>query len=456
MTPAGHPGGDEPGPRTAAHPVHGALTGVDPTGTTYALAGAAALVAALLPRLLRRLPISVPMVVVAIGVVVFALVEGLPTPDPVEHSTIAVHLTEACVVVSLLGAGLALDRPVGWRRWATTWRLLAITMPLTIVVTALLGGWLLGLGAAAAVLLAAVLAPTDPVLATEVQVGEPTEDVESEDEARFALTAEAGLNDGLAFPFTYAAIAMATVGAAPANWLADWLLLDVLWRLTAGVAVGIGLGWLLRTLFFSARSQQAGLAEKAEGFIALATVFLAYGLTELAEGYGFVAVFVCACTIRAAERAHGQHRTLHTYVEQVERLLTMALLVLLGGAVARGALADVTWAEVGLAALMLFVVRPAAGWLGLSWGRTGRRERAVISFFGVRGIGSLYYLAYALEEAEFTGADQLWRVTVLIVLGSVVVHGVAATPVMARLDRRREHTAVALHGTADQAATTAV
>ena len=429
---------------------------MDPVGATYALAGAAALLAGLLPRLLTRLPVSVPMVVVGIGALVFALVEGVPTPDPMAHGTITVHLTEACVIVSLLGAGLALDRPVGWRRWATTWRLLAVTMPLTIVVTALLGGWLLGLGAAAAVLLAAVLAPTDPVLATEVQVGEPTDDLESEDEARFALTSEAGLNDGLAFPFTYAAIAMATLGAAPSGWLGEWLAVDVLWRLAAGVVIGIAVGWLLRLLFFSDRSQQAGLAERAEGFVALAIVFLAYGLTELAEGYGFIAVFVCACTIRAAERAHGQHKVLHTYVEQLERLLTLVVLVLLGGAVARGALADVTWAEVVLAVLVLFVVRPLTGWLGLARGKTGRRERAVIAFFGVRGVGSLYYLAYALEEAEFAGAEQLWRVTVLVVLGSVLVHGVAATPAMAWLDRRREATALAVHGRADRATVTPV
>ena len=429
---------------------------MDPVGATYALAGAAALLAGLLPRLLRGLPISVPMVVVGIGALVFALVDGVPTPDPLAHGTVTVHLTEACVIVSLLGAGLALDRPVGWRRWATTWRLLAITMPLTILATVLLGGWLLGLGAAAAVLLAAVLAPTDPVLATEVQVGEPTDDLESEDEARFALTSEAGLNDGLAFPFTYAAIGMATLGAAPANWLGDWLLVDVLWRLAAGVAVGIAVGWLLRMLFFSDRSQAVGLAERAEGFVALAIVFLAYGLAELVGGYGFVAVFVCACTVRAAERAHGQHKVLHTYVEQLERLLTLVVLVLLGGWVARGALADVSWAEVALAVLVLFVVRPLTGWLGLSPGRTGRRERAVIAFFGVRGVGSLYYLAYALEEAEFAGAEQLWRVTVLILLGSVVVHGIAATPAMAWLDRRREATAVALHGHADRAPVTPV
>ena len=429
---------------------------MDPTGLTYAIAGLAALLAALLPRLLRRAPISVPMVVVGIGIVVFALVDSLPTPDPIAHETVTVHLTEVVVIVSLLGAGLALDRPVGWRRWSSTWRLLAITMPVAIAVTALLGGWLLGLGAAAAVLLAAALAPTDPVLATEVQVGEPTDDTESEDEARFSLTSEAGLNDGLAFPFTYAAIAMATLGAAPSNWLGKWLLLDVLWRIAAGVAVGIAVGWVLRLLFFSEGSRRVGLAGRSEGFVALASVFLAYGAAELAAGYGFIAVFVCACTIRAAERSHGQHQTLHTYVEQLERLLTLVVLVLLGGAVARGALSDVGWTEGLLAALVLLVVRPLTGWLGLAGGTTGRRERAVISFFGVRGIGSLYYVAYATSEADFPGREQLWAVTILVVLASVVVHGVTATPVMMWLDRQREATAEQVHGDADRAPVTAV
>lgn len=429
---------------------------LDLLGVNYAVAGAAALLAALLPRLLRRAPVSEPMIVVALGVVAFTVASGLPAPDPVEYEVITVHLTEVCVIVSLLGAGLALDRRVGWRRWSSTWRLLAISMPAAIGVTALLGGWLLGLGAAAAVLLAAALAPTDPVLASEVQVGEPSEDADGEDEARFALTSEAGLNDGLAFPFVHAAIAMALVGAAPANWFGHWLLLDVLWRIAAGVAIGVAVGWLLRSLFFSARSRQAGLADRAEGFVALASIFLTYGVTELANGYGFVAVFVCACTIRAGERSHGLHQVLHTYVEQLERLLTVVVLLLLGGAVARGALADVTWTEAALAATVLLLVRPLTGWLGLAGGSTGPRERVVIAFFGVRGVGSLYYISYALGEADFPGAEQLWRVTILVVLCSVVLHGVTATPVMRWLDRRREITAKIVTGSTDDAPTTAV
>ncbi|MDF9750440.1 hypothetical protein M2428_001891 [Arthrobacter sp. ES3-54] len=188
---------------------------LDPVGMIFAALGVTALAASVLPRLLGRIPVSMPMVFLAAGFVAFALIGGLPDPDPMAHGGLVLHLTEVCVIISLMGAGLALNRPVGWRRWATTWRLLGITMPLTIIAVAFLGWAMLGLGVAAAVLLAAALAPTDPVLATEVQVGEPADsDNAEDDEARFALTSEAGLNDGLAFPFTYAAIAISVAGAA--------------------------------------------------------------------------------------------------------------------------------------------------------------------------------------------------------------------------------------------------
>lgn len=411
----------------------------DPVGIVYAAIGIATLIAALLPRLLGRLPVSMPMVFVGAGVAAFALFPVLPDPDPTEHSFVALHLTEVCVIVSLMGAGLAINRAFSWRTWSTTWRLLAITMPLSIVAVALLGWWGLGLGAASALLLAAALAPTDPVLASEVQVSEPLTDDEQgdDDEARFAVTSEAGLNDGLAFPFTYAAIAVSIAGIAPSGWLGQWLLIDVAWRLSVGVLVGLGVGWLLRRLFFSSLSQRLGFAEKADGFIALAATFLAYGAAEAAEGYGFIAVFVCACTIRAAEKAHGLHSVLHTFVEQVERLLTVAVLILLGGAVARGLLESLTMPDFLLAAAVLLVIRPLAGWIGLTPGKTGPRERGVIAFFGVRGVGSLFYIAYALQNGEFPGGERLWAIVSLVILGSIVIHGIAATPAMAVLDRRR-------------------
>lgn len=415
----------------------------DPVGLVYLVVGLATLVTALLPRLLGNVPVSMPMVFVGAGMAAFALFPDLPDPDPTQHSWVALHLTELCVLVSLMGAGLAINRAFSWRTWSTTWRLLAVTMPLSIVAVALLGSLWLGLGVASAVLLAAALAPTDPVLANEVQVSEPlTEDQEGDDdEARFALTSEAGLNDGLAFPFTYAAIAISLAGLAPAGWLGEWLLIDVVWRVSVGVLTGLGVGWLLRRLFFSAFSQRLGFTDKADGFIALAATFIAYGAAEVAEGYGFVAVFVCACTIRAAERAHGLHAVLHSFVEQIERLLTVAVLILLGGAVARGLLEPLTLPDILLAAAILLVIRPLAGWIALSPGKTGPRERAVIAFFGVRGVGSLFYIAYGLQNGAFPGGERLWAIVGAVILGSILVHGVAATPAMTLLDRARRRRA---------------
>lgn len=407
-------------------------------GALFAAAGLATLAAALLPRVLRRLPVSMPMVFLATGVAGFALIPSLPDPDPLAHGSVAVHLTEVCVVVSLMGAGLALNRPISWRTWSSTWRLLAIAMTLSMVAVGLLGWFVLGLGAASAVLLAAALAPTDPVLATEVQVSEPvTEPDAGDDEARFALTSEAGLNDGLAFPFIYAAIAISLAGISPGGWLLQWALVDVLWRLGVGVLVGLTVGWLLGKLFFSTVPESLRLSEKSDGFVALAATFIAYGAAELAEGYGFIAVFVCGCTIRMAEREHGYHGVLHTFVEQVERVLTVVVIVFLGGAVSRGLLAGIGWLEVAVALAFLLVIRPLFGWIALTPGKTGPGERAVIAFFGVRGVGSLYYIAYALEHGAFPGGERLWSMVALVVIGSILIHGIAATPVMSALDARR-------------------
>lgn len=411
----------------------------------FTVLGAVVFAAALLPRLLRRAPVSMPMVFLAAGIVVFALIDYLPTPDPVKYGVVTTHLTEVCVIISLMGAGLALDRPIGWRAWSTTWRMLGIVMPVCILAFALMGYVFLGLGVASAILVAAALAPTDPVLASEVQVGEPADGEEGfdrEDEVRFGLTSEAGLNDGLAFPFVYLAIGISLVGTEPSAWFPQWFFIDVLWRIGFGVVLGYGTGRLLGRLFFSSRADSFRLSNHSEGFVALAATFLAYGIAETFEGYGFIAVFVCAVTIRAAERHHGYHRVLHSYVEQLERLLSVVILVLLGGAIARGLLDTIGWTDVLLALAFLVLVRPLAGFLGLLGGQTGVREKVALAFFGVRGIGSLYYLGYGLGNGEFDAeANELWGFVGLLVSLSVVLHGVTATPVMMALDRVRKRQA---------------
>ncbi|OUM41179.1 cation:proton antiporter [Arthrobacter sedimenti] len=411
----------------------------------YAAAGLAVFAAALLPRLLMRAPVSMPMVFLAAGILVFSFARDLPDPDPLKYSDVTLHLSEVCVIISLMGAGLAIDRRVGWRSWSTTWRLLAIAMPLCILVLTLMGLWLLGLGLASALLVAAALAPTDPVLASEVQVGEPSEseeDLGAEDEVRFGLTSEAGLNDGLAFPFVYLAILFSTVGLAPSAWFPEWILLDVLWRMVIGCALGFGMGKLLSRIFFRTPLKSVRLANYSEGFVALAATFLTYGVTEAVEGYGFIAVFVCAVTIRASEQTHGYHGVLHSYIEQLERLLTVVVLVLLGGAVARGLFEGLRPLEVVVAVAFILLVRPLTAWLSLARTPTGPKERTVLAFFGVRGIGSIYYLSYALSKGEFTADETaLWRIGGLVIVLSIVVHGITAAPVINALDRARQRKA---------------
>lgn len=399
---------------------------------SLALAGVAALGAAFLPRLVHRRALSFPIIYVAMGMVLFLLPLDFPDPDPTRFRGPLERLTELGVIVALMGAGLKIDRPVGWKKWKATWLLLAVTMPLTIAAAALLGYWVVGFPAAVAMLFGAVCAPTDPVLASEVQVDEPGEG--EGDEVRFALTSEAGLNDALAFPFTNAALAMAAA-AGSTDWIWEWLALDVVYRLAIALVVGIASGKALAWLLFDV--PQGRIERLSEGFVALAATFISFGVTELVHGYGFLAVFVAAVSLRNYEREHDYHQTLHDFAEEVERLLTVLLLVLFGGAVAAGMLGPLTWKALLVGVLLVFVVRPAAGLIALWNGQASFRERLAISFFGIRGIGSLYYLAHALNQGGFQNEDALWALVGFIILLSVLVHGVTASPAMRHLDVER-------------------
>jgi NhaP-type Na+/H+ or K+/H+ antiporter len=411
---------------------------VQTSDVVFTVIGFGALLAGILPRLLERRPLSMPIAFLGLGMLVFGLPIGLPDADPLAHPKATEHLTEIGVIVALMGAGLKIDRPLSRKGWASTWRLLAIAMPVTIAAVALLGWWWAGLVPAAAMLLGAALAPTDPVLASDVQVGEPTDAEDSEDEVRFALTSEAGLNDGLAFPFVYAAVAMA--GTAGLGWVGHWVWQDLIYKIAAGVAGGLLIGKLLGWLFFRPRVEALRLARHSEGFLALAATFLAYGVVEVAGGYGFLAVFVAARAIRAAERSHEYHQVLHDFAEQTERLLTVLLLLLFGGAVVGGLLKPLTWQAAAVGLTLILLVRPLSAFLSLH-GAPGRTaEHWVIAIFGIRGIGSFYYLSYAVTHAAFADTDLIWATIGLVVLVSVILHGVAATPVMRMLDRANERT----------------
>ncbi|MBA8878309.1 cation:proton antiporter [Phyllobacterium myrsinacearum] len=398
-----------------------------------ALFGLVVLLTAWLPMVLREFPLSLPIVCIAFGAVfVWTPLSTVVGSNPLDSRYITEKLTELVVIISLMGAGLKIDRPFGWGNWNTTWRLLAISMPLTIGAIAVLGWGFLGLGSASALLLGAALAPTDPVLASDIQVGPPQSGEKSE--VRFALTSEAGLNDGLSFPFVHLAVAVALSSTTGKPWLSDWLLFDVFWRLVAGAGLGWVTGKLLGYLTFHL-PKRAALARTGDGFVVLGITCLSYGLIEMAHGYGFVGVFVTALTLRAAERDSGYHASLHDFAEQIERLLMMVVLVCFGAAIAEGSVfGALNWKIVIAALAIIFLVRPLAGWIGLIGSQISGKEKAIISFFGIRGLGSFYYLAYAVGQASFVRSDILWLTVSLVVLMSVILHGIAVTPVMRRLE----------------------
>lgn len=399
--------------------------------TAMLVAGIAVMLMAILPRVTPHYPLSTPIVLLVAGYAVFALPLGLPRVDVFAHGSWTEHLTEFAVIVALTGAGIKIDRPLGWHRWRSTWILLGITMPLSIGLAAILGWWAMGLAPAAAMLLGAALAPTDPVLAGEVQVGPPGEGAEQEGRVGFALTSEAGLNDGLAFPFTNAAIAMAVVGTSTGDWFADWLLVDVLWKTGAGIVGGVVVGYVVGRLLFGSLQ----LTRYTDGLVALALTLVSYALVEAIHGYGFIAVFIAALMLRHTERDHDDHIALHRFIEQVGHLALAVVLVLLAGAVADGILGALTPTAVAVAIVFVFVVRPLAALpvlLSSEYQSTG--QALAVAFFGIRGVGSLYYLAYAMNHSAMPDLDVLWATVTLAVLLSVFVHGVASHFVIQRVE----------------------
>ncbi|MFC6996859.1 cation:proton antiporter [Rufibacter roseus] len=399
----------------------------------FIIIGAAALAMAWLPTWLERFSFSYSILFVVVGLLLYLLPINLPEPDPLRENEIVVRLSEFCVIVTLMGTGIKINRRFSLKNWSVPFRLVSWTMLICIGAMVMMGWWVLGLSLASALLLGAAMAPTDPVLAADVQVGPPSDEVE--DHARFSLTAEAGLNDGMAFPFTWLAVAVALQGTDPSNWLGEWLWYDLLYRIVVGVGVGYLMGRLLAYLVFRL-PKKSHFPETHDGFVAISATLLVYGLTEMVHGYGFMAVFFTGLTIKNYEKNYDYHRELHDFTDQIERMVVVVILILFGGSLARGLLDSLTWQGAAVGIGLLLVVRPLAGMVAL-WGtKISFTEKWVISFFGIRGIGSIFYLSFGLEQAHFAEPDEIWAVAGFIILLSIVMHGVLATPAMEYMDRR--------------------
>jgi sodium/hydrogen antiporter len=373
---------------------------------------------------------SASLIYLALGIAAAAAL-GLLDIDwlkPIDDHEVIERVCELALVVAVFSAGLKLDRTLDWRSWSSTVRLLAIAMPLTIGGIALFGTLVMGLSVAAAVLLGAALAPTDPVLAGDIGVGPPGE--EEEYEPNFALTSEAGLNDGLAAPFVVLGLLLADDG----GWL-EWLTADVLYGIVVAIAAGAGIGlaaaWSVKRL----RDREL-LMPRLDGWHALATAFVTYGAVQTVDAIGLVAVFAAGLAFRRYERDHEINARVHIGSETAEKFLELAVILLLGSVLTLDGLSQPGVAGWLLAPVLLVAIRPLSCLVALAGStmeRTG--ERAFVSWFGVRGVATFYYGAVIVGSGALAPAEEAVVVWTLIAcaLVSIAVHGLTAGPALRRL-----------------------
>lgn len=393
--------------------------------------GAGILGMAWMPAFTAKTKISYSIIYLLFGMLLYSVFDFLPAPDPKVHKELTLHLTEMVLIVSLMCTGLKIDQKFSFRTWGIPFRLVTITMFLCIAAVTVIGIIYFNMPLASALLLAAVLAPTDPVLATDVQVGDPNE--EDRDNAKFSLTAEAGFNDGMAFPFVWLAIAIAMFATGNESFLFNWAWKHVAYQILAGLLSGFLLGKLLAYILFTLSKKFETMATR-DGFVSIAATLLVYGATEMIHGYGFIAVFIAALTLRGYEREHKYHNRLHAFSDQIERILVAIMLILFGGSLVRGILNGLSWEMAAFGIVFIFVIRPVAGLIGLIGAKLRIQEKLVISFFGIRGIGSIYYLAFAFGTTFFKNQDQLWSIVAFIILISIGIHGLTAGFTFKRLE----------------------
>ena len=404
----------------------------DPLALGIAFAGVAVFAAVGALSHQHERPFTASLIYLGLGLGAATMIDvlGVRWIDPFADAEIIEHLAEFAVIVALFGTGLKLERALDVRPWFSVARLLGIVMPLTIAAVTLFGTAVMGLSLGAAIILGAALAPTDPVLAGDVGVGPPGE--EDEHEANIALTTEAGLNDGLAFPFVFLGAYVATRDGS--GWLGEWLAADVLYGVGVGVAVGVALGYLIAASIVRLRDNDL-LAPALDGWMAVGSVLLVYGLAEVAGGYGFLAAFAAGLAFRRYEYGHELNRRVHDGAEVVEKFAELALILLLGSLVTIGGLSRAGVSGWLLVPVLLLVIRPVATAIAFVGSELTAGDRVFIGWFGVRGIGSVYYVAVALGLGILSAGEArtlFWTVTACV-LASVIVHGVTATPLARRL-----------------------
>lgn len=392
------------------------------------LIGLSTLLMVFMPAISKKIGISYSIIYVIIGVVLYVIFgSALPSPLPSSNPELTLHLTELIVIISLMGTGIKIDRDFSFKKWNTPLRLISIAMLLCIAACFLLSLGFLSLALPSAILLGAVLAPTDPVLASDVQVGPPNDQTKSE--TKFSLTSEAGLNDGMAFPFVWLAITFSLMAQQKEASILNWFGYHLFYKIIIGGIIGYLAGKAVGFLIFKL-SKKYKVLKPTQGFLAISLTLCVYALTEIAHGYGFIAVFVSALVLRHSEKDHDFHLELHDFTEQIERLLLAVLLLFFGGAIISGILDVLDIKMVIFCFVFVLIIRPLSVYISLLGRKISFRDKIAIGFFGIRGMGSIFYLSFALVTTTFTQEKELWAIVAFTILISIVIHGATADRIL--------------------------
>jgi NhaP-type Na+/H+ or K+/H+ antiporter len=421
----------------------------------FILIGALMLARGLAATTISRSPFTSAIVYLGVGLLLGPMALGIFRFDPIKESHLLETLTEVAVLVSLFSAGVKMPVPITRARWAPAIRLAWISMTISVAMVAAFAWWVLNLPLGVSVLLGAILAPTDPVLATDIQVRH----ADDRDQLRNTLTCEAGMNDGSAFPFVM--LGLGLMGAHDVGeYYSRWILIDVIWATFGAIAIGALGGAALGKLSWMLRGKDPK-HEVLDDFVGLGLIALVYGVCVVSQAWGFLAVFFAGVALRQTElilsgahkdrqgllvpEAQGQDAQAFTptvsaesliFKEHIERLSELTLVLLLGGMVS---IQNWNWDTIGIAAFLFLVARPASVMLGLIGSPSSLRVRGITGWFGVRGIGSIYYLMYAINHGLPRNFSQdLIQITIVVVMLSIVVHGTSVKPLFDRFWPKRK------------------
>jgi NhaP-type Na+/H+ or K+/H+ antiporter len=434
---------------------------IDTVTIWFLIIGSLLVLMGLMGSVLQRLPLSPAMLYLAIGFALGPSGAGLIDLDPKSNAPLLTLLSEIAVLISLFAVGLRLRVELADRIWWLPWRLGLLAMLITIGLLTGVGVYLLKLPLGAALLLAAILAPTDPVLASDVQI----KDVGDRDRIRFSLSGEGGLNDGTTYPFIMAGLYLLGVQEAQAYSTPWWLAAHASWGIAAGLASGWMMGRIVVGLVLYLREnwhEALGMEE----FLALGLIALSYGVSQLIHGIGFLAVFAAGVAMRRIEHSVSgaaapaevigaipvgddaatatdpdkapayMAEVVLAFNQQLEHIVEFVMVLLLGIMLSGS---GISAEGIVVAALLFFLIRPVSTIISLAGARVTRMQRRLLAWFGIRGIGSLYYLMFALQYWRHPDLTERFVSLVLTVVAvSILVHGISATPLMEQYYKHRD------------------